>query len=209
LARLEFEPREDGSRIVPAEFRDPAARHEHGRALVDDLQQVEIARDNVDPLAGIDRLPRERGDHVVGLFAFHLKLGDSEDVEDAPDQCELRAQIVRHRFAMRFVIPIERYARVRQALIECRNHVRGLFVGDQLRQHLRETVSRVDRHAFGRRQHGQSEERAIHEPVRIEQHQDGLVLRGRAHENRSAVESALIRPQRRLRPHRRRRLRRS
>ena len=114
---------------------------------------------------------RQRGHDVVGLFALDLEHGNAVAREDLAHERKLAAQVGRHLVAMRLVLRIHRHASGGQALVERGDDVRRFFVGDEFREHHRETVGRVDRHAVRRGQRRQREERAVDEPVGVEQHQ--------------------------------------
>ena len=132
LRRFQTEALAHRRDVVAPEIRDPAARRQHRRELVDDLQQIEIAGDDDRVLAGVFDLTRQRRDHVVGLLPFHLDDRDVEGREDLPHERELSAQFVRHRVALRLVLLVQREALGRHALVEGGDDVRRLLVGNSL-----------------------------------------------------------------------------
>ena len=105
LRRLEIEALAHGRRVVAAEIGDAAPRRQHGRAIVDDLQHIEIARDRRAYAAVFARDARERRDHVVGFFAFDL---DDRNVVASRESCA-RARTAGadrgHLVAVRLVLP--------------------------------------------------------------------------------------------------------
>ncbi len=162
LIGLQFETLEYRRRIVPPEIGDAAPRRQHGRVLVDDLQQVEIAGHNQRLFAGFFGFARERRDDVVSLLPFDFDDRNVMHREHVAHQRELTAQIVGHRRSLGLVFLIERHTVDRQALVERGDHVRRLLIMDDLVEHHREAVNRVDRHAAHRRQRRQREERTVH-----------------------------------------------
>ncbi len=66
--------------------------HLHGP--IDELHQVLVGRDDGDPPARLDRLPREGGDDVVGLVIRDLDTGHVEGPRRLTGQRKLRAQVL-------------------------------------------------------------------------------------------------------------------
>ena len=180
LARLETETLADGRDVVTRDVGDAAARRQHRRALADDLQQIEIAGDDeiVSPFGF--RARGERRDDVVGLLPFDLGDRNAVRIEHAAHERELTAQILGHRLALRLVLLVQRDAVRGHALVERRDDVRRLLLGDDLVQHHREAVHGIDGHAFHGRERRQREKRAIDEPIRVEQHERVALVGGRA-----------------------------
>ena len=169
--RIEAEALANRHRIVTAELADAASRRQHGRALVDDLQQIEIAGDDQRLLAALFGLSRQRGDYVVGFLSFDFDDRNTVRIENPAHQRELAAQLVGHHAALRLVFGIERHALGRHSFIECRENVRRFFVGDELVEHHRETVGGIDRHSAARVERGQREKGPVDQAVGVEQHQ--------------------------------------
>jgi hypothetical protein len=141
-----------------------------------------VAGDDQHLLLRLFGLARERRDDVIGLLAVDLDDRDAVDGEYLAHQRELRAQLVGRLGALRFVARIERDARRRQTLVERGNDVSRLLVGDELDHHHREAVGRVDVYAARRGEIGQREERAVHQTVRVEQHETrGVRLHRKRH----------------------------
>ena len=172
LARFEIEACAHGGGIV-AQHAAHARAHGDRRPVVDDLQEIVVARHHDRLRAVALRLGRERGDNVVRLFAFHVHHRNVVDFEHAPHERELRTQIVGHRFALGLVGLEDREARGGQPAVETRDHVRRFLVGQELDQRRGEDVRGFDAHAARGRERTilHREERGVHEPVRIEQHQ--------------------------------------
>ena len=68
----------------------------HQDALVDELQQVTVAGDDLDAKALRGQLVSQAAEHIVGLVAFQLEARDIEGVYKLPDAFHLRAQVIRH-----------------------------------------------------------------------------------------------------------------
>ena len=93
----------DGIAVVDLGLGDPARGAHHPHPLADQLVGVAVAGDDHhrDPL--LARLPRQRGDHVVGLEALDLDVGVAEGLDQRHQVRPLLAQQVGPRFALRLV----------------------------------------------------------------------------------------------------------
>ena len=192
LIRLQLETLVHCCRIVASQIGNAAPRRQHGRVFVDDLQQIEIAGHDQRLLAHLFGLARERRNDVVGFLPLDLDDRNVMHREHIAHQRELAAQIVRHRVPLRFIFLIKRHAIDRQSLVERGDHVRRLFVMDELVEHHRETIDRVDRHAADGRQRRQRKECTVHQTVGIKQHQAaGAFTR---HQYPAFIDTAFIAP---------------
>ena len=89
--------------VVDLGVGDPARGRHHPHPVLDQLVDVAVARDDhhVDPLlAGALGQP---GDHVVGLVAVHLDVGEAEGLGQRHQVRPLLLQQVRARLALRLV----------------------------------------------------------------------------------------------------------
>ena len=100
-------------------------RVKHFDTVANQLHQVLIRRYDCDTSTGIAGLMGEGRDNVVGLEPFHLFASDIECLGRHAGQWNLRAQILWHRFAVRFVLVVHIVAERMAALVENHGHMGG------------------------------------------------------------------------------------
>ena len=89
LSRIEIEARTHGRDVVP-HHATHARAHRDRRLLIDDLQEIVVARDDDRFVTRALRFGGERCDHVVRFFAFDFHRRNVVDLEDVPHERELR-----------------------------------------------------------------------------------------------------------------------
>ncbi len=146
-----------GLHLGKAEFLQ-LHRVQHGNAVIDQLHQVFVGRDDSDLGALGPRLFGVGGDQVVGLIALQLDAGQVEGADGLADQVELRDQFFRRRRAVRLIFRIDVRAERLAAGVENDGDVVGIGVLQQLHQHGAEAVDGVDRRAIGPRHRRQGME---------------------------------------------------
>ena len=108
-------------------FGELAARQVHHHPLVDQLQQVAVAGDDLDPQAFLYRLHGDAAEDVIGLVAFQFQARNAKGVHHLADAHHLRAQVVGHFFpgslvrreilVAEGVAPVEGYSQIIRLLL--------------------------------------------------------------------------------------------
>ena len=120
----------------------------------------------------------ERGDHVVGLVAVHLDVGEAEGLGQRHQVGPLVAQQVGPRLALGLVGLVGELA-ARPARVPADDHGRRVVVDQHLGEHRGEPVDRVGRPpVVGRDRLRQREERPVGERVAVDQEELGRLLLG-------------------------------
>jgi hypothetical protein len=151
---------------------DAHACGEQAHVIVDQLQAVQVARDDhrVDALGG--GLLRERADHVVGLVALELSDRHAHHRGDLAHDRELGAQIVRHRRAAGLVLGVGVEPELGLADVEAHDRVVRLHVLHAAQHDLEEAEHRVDQRSVGHRERRQCEVAAVHEARPVDEHEE-------------------------------------
>ena len=172
LGRVEAIALVDAGRVVDDRRLDAqAGRHELG-LLGDQLQHVQVARDDDGLQVAQLRLPRERADEVVRFVAGHLVDGDAEGGQRLADDGELVAQVVR-RGPARGLVALVAVGTEGAAHVEAAQDMVGLHVGEAAQDDGPEAEGSVDELAFagGQRRLEQREVGPIDEAVSVEEHE--------------------------------------
>ena len=133
----------------------------------DQLQGVEVAREDQGVETRRLRLLRERADHVVGLEARERIHGHPELVEELLAALELGPQVVGHRLARRLIGRVALLPEGRDGQIETGRDVARRVLLDDLQQDGREAERRVHQLALRRREGRDREVAAVDEAVGI------------------------------------------
>ena len=125
----------------------------HGDAVIDELHQVLVGRDDRCGGAGLAGEPRIGGDQVVGLVAGLFEAGNFKGAHGVADQRELRPQVFRQIGPVRLVFGVHVGAEGFFRLVEDDRQMRRLVVlrhlGQQLPQHVAEAEHGIDLQAVG------------------------------------------------------------
>ncbi len=157
--------------VVARQVGDAAAGQHHRDAVVDELQQIVVARHHDRLHALARRLRCERGDAIVGLFALDLDDGDAPRLQHLAHDGELRFEIVRRRRPVRFVLRRRGEPLGWDACVETCDHVGRPLVADDAVEHALEAVHRIGRPSVLRRERRQREEGAIDQRVGVDEQQ--------------------------------------
>ena len=171
LAGHKLEPIGDLGDVVDDRVLDARAGGHQARLVADDLEHIEIARDDRRLEALRFGLDGQRPDDVVGLVAGQLIDGDPERFDDLADLRELIAQIVRHPLAGRLVVGELLVAERRSGQIEGDGEIVRLEILDAAQDDAAEAEYGIDELALRRREGRQREVSAVDEPVAVEQHE--------------------------------------
>ena len=117
------------------------------------------------------RLGRQRADDVVGLDAGLLDHGQPERRDQPADVRDLRAELVGHRGPGLLVGGVERVAERLAGGVEHHRDVVGLFLPQQLGQHVREAQNGVGGQASRGIQRGQGVEGTVDVAAAVDQMQ--------------------------------------
>ena len=172
LVRSETEPFVDLGDVVDDGVLDAGARGHQADARRDELEHVEVDRDDRRLEVGaVVELAGDGADHVVGLVARHLVDRDAQRLDDLADLRELVAQVVGHLHPGRLVVGVLLVPERRSGQIERHREVLGLEILDAAQDDAREAEDAVDELAFRGRERREREVSAVDEPVAVEQHQ--------------------------------------
>ncbi len=105
--------------------RRVAHRVDERDVLVDELRHVLVAGRDHRLLAGGRRLACERADHVVGLDALDAQQRHAQRLDGFEQRRDLRAQVVRHRRAVRLVLGEQVVAEGLARRVEHHGHALG------------------------------------------------------------------------------------
>ncbi len=117
---------------------------EQNDAVVDELHQILVRRDDGGGGAGRAGLPRIGRDQVVGLKALLLQARNIESVHRLADQRKLRAQIVGRIGPVRLVVGIHLGAEGALGEVEHHGKVGGLLLGFHVAQELPQHVAEAE-----------------------------------------------------------------
>ena len=122
-------------------------------AIVHELHQILVGRNNGDACAQFARKTGVSGDQIVSLKTLFFHAGDAESASGIAHQRELRDQIFRRFGAVGFVFGIKRVAEGDLARVEDNRDMTGLFtvlaVFQQFPQHVAITGDRAGRQTVG------------------------------------------------------------
>ena len=122
-------------------------RVDDGDVAVHQLRQVLVAAADNDFNALSSGGHRQRADHVVGLDPGHVQHLPAHQAHDFVDRLDLRAQIVRHRRAVRLVLGIQRVAKGRAFGVEDTGGKIGRHLLAQALQHVDHAANGAGRRA--------------------------------------------------------------
>ena len=144
----------------------------HADSVIDQLQHVFVAGNDIYGIRFRCRFPRQRSDHVVGFVTFELQNRNAIPFQRPPDVWNLLHQIAGHLGSIRLIAIILRFfeglrldveladrgnrfrlliADGRRAHIKHRRQILGRKIISQLPQHVDENKSRSRRHTGLRR----------------------------------------------------------
>ena len=171
------------------------ARGEELDVRRDELERIEIARDDDDLEACCLALTRERADDVIGLVAGEGVHRHAEPFEQLLHALELRTQLVGHRLARRLVRDVLLVSEGLSRQIEGCGNVLRLDLLDRLQEDRGEAERRVREFPLGRRERRDREEAPVDEGVGVDEdetfaHLSSIAARGpRPNEASAAVRS--------------------
>ncbi len=116
------------------------AREIHDRTLVDKLQQIAVAGDDLDAESLFVGDVRHRAEHIICLEAFHFEAWNIERIHHLTDSFDLRAQVVGHFFAGGFIFR-EKFVAEGLADIERHREVFRLFLLEDAEQFARKAIN--------------------------------------------------------------------
>ena len=170
---LEPEALADLLQVVDDGVGDAAPVDEHPDMRGHQLQGVDVAGDDDDIEPRLRGLHRQRADHVVGLEAGQLDVGDAQGGDDLARPSDLGPQLGGHRRPLRLVGRHLLMAEGGPRRVEGGDGVGRLLLGEGLEQHRGEAVGGIGQLAatVAQRRHG--EEGAIDQGVAVDQQQGG------------------------------------
>ena len=137
-------------RVVAHHIALVGAEHVDRDALADQLDEIAVERGDPGFDALLDRLVRQRRQHIIGLVALRLEDRHAEGLRDLPAAINLRRQILRHRVAVRLVVGVDRAPKSRAVVdIQRQRDVAGLEIVEHREQRVGEAVDRADHLAGG------------------------------------------------------------
>jgi hypothetical protein len=140
--------------------------------VVDELEPVEVARDDHRVDAGGSGPLSEGADDVIGLVALELADRDVHHRGDLADDRELRAQVVRHARSALLVLGVRVESELRLADVEADHRVVGLHVLHPAQDDLEESEDRVHEEAVRQRERREREVAAIDEARPVDEHEE-------------------------------------
>ena len=162
----------DLGRVVDHRGGHAHAGGQQAHVVVDQLQPIEIAGDDVGVDVGIGRLPGQRADHVISLVAGQLADRHAHHRHQLAHDRELGSQVVWHARPPGLVLGVGIEAELRLADVEAHDGVVGLEVLHAAQHDLQEAEHGVHQRAIRGGQRGQREIAAIHEAGPVDEHQD-------------------------------------
>ena len=140
-------------------------------AVVHELHQVLVEGDDGHLVSRFGSTAGDRAEHVVRLVARRLEDRDAVGLDQPADVRNLRAQVVRHRRAVRLVLGVALLAHRGAGDVERDAHQVRLLLAEQLVEHLREAEGGVGRLALAARERRQREKRSEDRRVTVDQEQ--------------------------------------
>ena len=157
-------------RRVENRLGDAPFARQHINVVVDELQRIEVARDDGAVQAELARLARQSADDVVRLDPLHLVDRDAKGAHDVPREWKLWREFRRGGPARRLVLREFLVSKGPAAEVKRGQHVvRMLLQGQQ--QHRREPVGGVHNASLPVGQRGQREEGPVDERVAIDENE--------------------------------------
>ena len=153
---------------VHERIRDPATRHQRLDRFGDQLQAVEVPRDDRHRMAALLGDARQRADDVVGFEARDAVDGDRERFQDLTNLLDLRAQVVRHRAPPGLVLRVLLRSECRRREVE-RRHGELRARGQDDGEHGGEAVHRIGHLPVRRAHRRQGEKCPVDEAVGVDQ----------------------------------------
>ncbi len=171
LVRPQAVPLPDPRRVVDDRVLDPRPGRHQARLVGDELEHVQIDRDDrrLDVLCL--RLDRQRADHVVGFEALLLVDRDAQGLDDLANLRELRGEVIRHPRSGRLVLGVLLVPERRPGQVERDRDVVRLQVGNAAENDAAEAEDAIDELALRGGERRQRVVAAVHEPEAVEQHQ--------------------------------------
>ena len=171
LVRPQPVPLPDPRRVVDDRVLDARSGRHQPRLVGDELEHVEVDRDDRRLERDLLRVEGQLADDVVGLEALQLVDRDAQRLDDLADLRELRGQVVRHPRARRLVLGVLLVPERRPGEVEGDRDVVGLQVRETAQDDAAEAEDAVDQLTLGGRERRKGVVAAVHEPEAVEQHQ--------------------------------------
>ena len=157
--------------VVDDRVLDPRSRRHETGLVRDELEHVEIDGDDGRLETLLLGLQGQRADDVVRLVALELIARNAERLDDLADLGKLVGKVVGHLCPGGLVVGVLLVAERRAGEVERHRDIVRLQVRKAAQDDAAEPEYAVDELASRRRQRGEREVSAIHEPEAVEQHQ--------------------------------------